>query len=221
MSGAQRDAFRFHALFAVVAAFVLWLPADVALGTKMFGLVLGWHLGFLATALIRGHRAWLSLWWFATVLSVLQVLPDWFLVDGLGTLRFPPDGFPDIGPVTGYMAGMWAIAVVVIVMAASSSSRDETMGYVVAGVVGLGVFALAEATLTRLPVWQAVGVETVSRIAIYIIIAEVVLSLAVWNAWQRIHSRGPIAAVPAAARVMLTYMGAAGVSWLVVERIWT
>lgn len=222
MSAVHRDALRLHVLFAAVAALVLWLPLEnFSLGVKLFGLIVAWHAGMLVTGFVRGHRGLLSLWWFATVTSVLMILPDWVLVDGLGTLRFPADGFPDIGPVTAYMAGMWAIAFVVIVLVAEATAggSDATAGAIVAAVTGAAVFIGAEVYLTSLGVWRAVGVATTQGVAHYIVVPEIILSVAVFRTWKRLPSAVGLAALLPAAGLMVGYTGLAVLGWLIVERI--
>jgi len=216
----DRIALRLHAGFLAAVVLVLWLPLGVAVGQKVFWLLVGWHVAFVTIAL-TSRRRWLGLWWFATCTSVMMILPDWFLVDGLRTLRFAADGFPDVGPVSGYMALMWAPAFVMLVQAATAAagSRDQTLGDVSAIVGALVVFGLAEYSLTRIPLWLPLGVRTWNGIATYVLLAEAVLGLVVWRAWCRIDGAGPVVAVPAGATVMLTYLGLLGVSWVVVERV--
>lgn len=216
----ERDLAAFHVVFAVVAAGALALRGDVEVGIVMTTLVVVYHLGSVGFARAQGHTAWLRWWGLGTVLSIFMVLPDAVLADGLGVLVFPPDGVPDIGPVTAYLAGLWTIPTVVIVAAAEAVGhrRGDLAAGVAAVVVAATVFGVAEATLTRLPVWEAVGVTTIGGVARYILLPEMLLGWLVFAAarWTR---RGRVVAfVPVAALVALTYTGAAVVSWLLFER---
>lgn len=216
----ERDIAAFHAAFLLVGAGALALRGDVAVGVVMTTLVVVYHLGSVGLARSHGHTRWLRWWGFGAVLSVLMVLPDAVLATGLGTLRFPPDGVPDLGPVTAYMAGLWTIPTVLIVAIAEAVGhrRGDAAAAVTAVLAAAVVFGGAEATLTLLPAWEPVGVTTVGGVAPYILPAELLLGWMVLAAtrWTR---RGRIVAfVPVAALVTLAYTGAACVSWLLVER---
>jgi hypothetical protein len=217
----ERDQLGFHVVFLAVALVAVAVPAGPTTGWRIALLVGGYHAGTVAFAWQRGHRRWLRLWWFAAVLSVFQVLPDAVLVDGLGTLRFPEDGFPDLGPVTGHMAGLWAIPVVVIVAVADAVGRrrGERASWLAAVVAAAVVFGLAELTLTTLlPIWEPVDVTTVGGLAVYILPAELFLGVAVLAGARWTRDGHPLRVPPVAAVVALAYTGAAAVSWFLVER---
>lgn len=216
----ERDLAAFHAVFLVVAAGALALRGDVALGVVVTTLVVVYHLGSVGFARAQGHRAWLRWWGFGTVLSIFMILPDAVLADGLGVLAFPPDGVPDIGPVTLYMAGLWTMPTVVIVATAEAVGhrRGDLAAGIAAVVAAAVVFGVAEATLTRLPLWEAVDVTTVGGAALYILPPEVLLGWLVFAAARWTRRSRVVAFVPVAALVALTYTGAAVVSWLLIER---
>ena len=216
----ERDIAAFHAAFLVIAAAALTLRGDVDHGIVLLTLVVVYHLGSVGLASSMGHTGWLRWWGFGAVLSLLMVLPDAVLVEGLGVLRFPPDGVPDLGPVTLHMAGLWTIPVVLIVATAEAVAhrRGDAAAAVTAVLAAAVVFGVAEATLTRLPVWEPVGVTTFGGVAAYILPAELLLGLLVFAAarWTRTGSVAVL--VPVAVLVALAYTGAACVSWLVIER---
>jgi hypothetical protein len=217
----ERDLLVFHAAFALVALVALLVPAGPTVGWRVALLVGLYHAATVAVAWQRGHRRWLRLWWFGAVLSVFMVLPDAVLVEGLGTLTFPDDGFPDLGPVTGHMAGLWTIPTVVVVAAADAVGRrrGERASWVAAVLVAAGVFVFAETTLTGLVgIWEPVGVTTMGHLALYILPAELFLGLAMLAGARWTRTGSPLRAVPVAAVVALSYTGAAAVSWLLVER---
>lgn len=218
MTRTERDLLLLHATFAAVAAVVL-LMLPGALGWRVAGLIVAYDLAVIALALRRRDRQLLRLWWFAAVLSIWQVLPDAFLADGLGVLVFPPDGFPDIGPVTATMAGLWTVAIVVIVGSAVAveERRGGAAGTVTAAVVALVVFVAAEALLTQLPIWQARNVARLGEVALYIVPAEVLLGVVAHDVFLATRDRHALIALPATLIVTLVYTGAAAVSWLLFE----
>jgi hypothetical protein len=218
----ERDQLILHAVFAVVATVALVVPPGPTVGWRIALLVGVYHAATVIVAWQRGHRRWLRLWWFAAALSVFMVLPDAVLVEGLGTLVFPDDGFPDLGPVTGHMAGLWAIPTVVIVAVADAVGRrrGERASWVAAVIAAGAVFVFAESVLTAvLAVWEPVGVTTVGELAVYILPAELFLGLAVLAGARWTRSGNPLRALPVAAVVALAYTGAATVSWYLVERV--
>jgi hypothetical protein len=217
----ERDLVVLHVAFAVVAAGVLALPLGLERGWRLWVLLIGYDVATLAVVLTRGHRRWLHAWWFAAVCSVFQVLPDAVLADGLGTLRFPPDGAPDLGPVTASMALMWTIPLVVIVSVADAVERRRgtTAGWVAAVAAALVVFVGAEALLPPLGIWEPVGVRTLGGwLAPYVLPPELLLGAAAWWAVRVTRGRHPLLVVPTAALVSIVYTGALAVSWLLLER---
>lgn len=200
----------------VAVPFVVFGPG--AVGWRMAAAVLLYLIALPLLARLRGRPRLTRLWWFGLMLSVWQVLPDWFLVE-FGTLTFPPDGFPDIGPVTGYMAGLWAVPTVIVVASgiAAEERAGRTRGAVAAGLVGLMVYAAAEATFHLLPAWRAVNVTTLGAVALYIVPAQVLLSVASYDAFLAIRDRPRWIVIPTTFLLMVVYLGAALLSFLVVE----
>lgn len=95
-----------HGAFAVVAILGLLLPAP-AQGARDLILVIAQHG---AVAGRTGDRSLWRAWTVLAPLSLMMVLPDWFLSDVLGILAFPCRGGPLIGTVPLAMAGMRTIA---------------------------------------------------------------------------------------------------------------
>ncbi|MDX1619569.1 MAG: hypothetical protein R3320_01165 [Nitriliruptorales bacterium] len=219
MTSSERDLVGFHAVYLAIALPIVllgpgWIGWRMAVVIALYGIALP------LMAYWRGHRWLLRLWAFGAVLSVWQVLPDWFLVE-FGTLTFPRDGFPDIGPVTGYMAGLWLIPTVVVVASgvAAEERSGRTRGAVVAGVVGFVVYMTAEATFHLLPSWRAINVTTLGGVALYIIPAEVFLSVVSYDVFLTLRQRPAWTIVPATLLVTILYLGAALLSFLVIEWI--
>jgi hypothetical protein len=174
----ERDLVVLHLAFAVIAVAALALPGPVAQGWRLWGLLVGYDLATLAVVWWRGHRRWLRIWWFAAVTSVFQVVPDAVLAAGLGTLRFPPDGAPALGPVTASMALMWTVPLVLIASAADAAARrrGSTAGWMVAVGAAAAVFVGAEALLPPLGIWEPVGVTTIGGwLAPYVLPPELLL----------------------------------------------
>jgi hypothetical protein len=220
MTELERDQLVLHAAFLLAAAVALAVPVGPSLGWRVALLVLVYHAATVVVARQGRHRTWLRLWWFAAVVSVFQVLPDAFLVEGLGVLEFPDDGFPDLGPVSAHMAAMWTVPIVMIVAVADAAGRrlGERASWTAALLTAAVVFVGAEAILTRVGIWEPVEVSTLLGVALYIVPAEVLLGVAVL-AGARWTRDGPLLrTVPVALVISLLYTGAAAVSWLVVER---
>lgn len=217
----ERDLILLHLGFAVVAAVVLLSPVGPVQGWRIALLLVGYHAASLAVILVRGHRSWLRLWWFAAVCSVFQVVPDAVLATGLGTLTFPDDGFPNLGPVTGSMAMMWTVPLVMIgaVADALDRRRGATAGWVAAVVSAGVIFVGAEALLPPLGIWEPVGVTTWGGwLAPYVLPPELLLGAATWAGVQVTRERHPLLVFPVAALVSLLYTGALAASWLLLER---
>ena len=221
MDAQERDLVALHAGFAAVAALVLLAPGELAQGWRLWLLLAGYDIVTLAVVLTRGHDRWLRAWWLAAVTSVFQVVPDAVLVAGLGTLRFPADGAPDLGPVTASMALMWTVPLVVIVSAADAAARRRgaAAGWVTAVASAAVVFLGAEALLPPLGIWEPVGVTTLGGwLAPYVLPPELLLGAAAWWGVQVTRDRHPLLVVPVGALISLLYTGALAASWLLLER---
>ena len=167
-----------HAGFAAVAVAVLLLPAPAA-GWRILALVAAYHAVVVVAARRLGDDHLWRAWTILAPLSVLMVLPDWFLSEVLGVLHFPDNGGPFIGTVPLAMAGMWTIALLPIAgVALAVQQRSGTRGAAAAaGAAGLLVFLAAEAAAPLLGLWQPVGVATVGGVAVYVVGPEVALSI--------------------------------------------
>ncbi len=221
MEAEERDLVLLHVGFAVAVAGALLAPGDLAQGWRIWGLLLAYDAATLGLVWRGGHLRWLRVWWFAAVTSVFQVLPDAVLAAGLGTLTFPADGAPDIGPVTASMARMWTVPLVMIVAAADAADRRRgtAAGWVAAVLVAGVVFVGAEAVLPPLGIWEPVGVTTLGGwLAPYVLPPELLLGAAAWWGVQVTRERHPLLVVPVGALVSVLYTGALAVSWLLLER---
>ncbi len=216
----ERDAIILHAAFSLICLPVLLIPGP-EIGIKLFILVVLYNIALPVTAKLRGYDLWINIWLFALILSVFQVFPDWFLSHQLGVLVFPEDGFLKIGTVSGYMAGLWAIPVFIIIYAAGRVSErlSPRFGYWAAALLALVIFGASEETVWMLPSWYARNVAMVGHTAVYIIIPEIILGLSCRYAFEQVREKRNWLKIPAAFSVMLLYLGAAAFFYFVAERL--
>lgn len=113
--------------FAVLARVVLAVPVG-DLGWRILLLVVVFHLGAVLLARRTGDEYLWRAWTVLAPLSVVMVLPDWFLSAVLGSLEFPDTGGPFIGTVPVFMAGMWTIALLPIVLVGALASQKAGRG---------------------------------------------------------------------------------------------
>jgi hypothetical protein len=155
------------------------------------------------------------------VLSILQIFPDWFLAAQLETIVFPDDGFFMIGPVSGYMAGLWAIPLFVILYVGLeiSKQRSYPVAYTVVAALTLLIFGLAEETMWMLPSWSAQNVFMIGHIALYIIIPEILLGISTLISYQLVRERPVWLWIIGAFTVMILYLGNVSFFYFIIERI--
>ncbi len=168
-----------HVGFALAAVVVLLLPVP-AQGWRVLGLVVGYHVACVLTARLGNDPVLWRAWTILAPLSVLMVLPDWFLSDVLGSLAFAVEGGPYLGTVPLAMAGMWTIALMPIAgFAWWAGQRAGTPAAIAAaGASGAVVFVGAELAAPVLGLWEPVQVATVAGVATYVLLPELVLSIA-------------------------------------------
>jgi hypothetical protein len=205
----ERDALLIHLFFIVLCAIVLLIPIPLLIGPRLFILVMIYNIMIPLTGWWRKHTEWLNLWPFAFLLSLLMLFPDWFLADPLGILVFVDDGFPNVGPVTGYMLLLWAIPLFIITFIGLriTERRTEPLAYGVVAITSLLIFVGAEAGLTF--VWHAQNVIMISSVAVYIIIPEIILGLSTFLMYQHIKTKPQWWKPIGAFLIMLLYLGSA------------
>lgn len=193
----------FHGVFALVALAVLLVPWP-SLGMRVLLLVIGYNVALSVLARHWGDRQlWLT-WCVLAPMSVLMVLPDWFLSSVLGSITFPDTGSPFIGSMPWFMAGMWVIALLPVMMSAlhMEGARGTRAGFVTAALLGLGLFTAAEFLAPSLPLWEPVGVTEVAGVAVYVLLPELALCLATYELVRSTATRpvpltiGMIVAIP-------------------------
>jgi hypothetical protein len=217
----EKDALIIHCVFAVLCAFVLIAPVHPKIGIRLLLLVIIYNLIMPLWGLIRKDSNLINLWLFAFILSLLQVFPDWFLSQQLNVLVFPDDGCFKIGTVSGYMAGLWAIPIFIIVFIGERVyvRYSKRAAYAAVAMISLIIFAGSEQTLWILPSWHAQNVHIIGHIAVYIIVPEILLGLAAYFAYQHVTRLSHWYKFPAAFSVMLFYLGSAAFFYFLLEHI--
>ncbi len=217
----DRDAILLHSVFALACLLVLAAPLGVPVGQRVSGLVLLYNVALPLVAWRRGHPEWLKLWLFLVPLSALQVFPDWFLADPLGVIEFPDTGALRIGPIPAFMAGLWTIPLFIIVLLgrriAAQSTRNAAL--VAVALASVLLFVGSEATLWVIPIWHARNVTMVARVAVYLIVPEIILGLSTFLAFESSLHRSIWHKLSGAFVVMLIYLGGLCFFYLVVERL--
>ena len=206
----QRDWFVFHGAFALLAIGSLaFFPFER--GQILMGLVLAYNVGLPVFAIVRRSPGWISIWLFVFPLSVLQILPDYFLAEVAGVIVFPDHGGPRVGPISAYMGGLWAIPLFAIVY--WSEQISPRLRYVVAAALALVIFGASEALSPVLGSWFARDVHMVGAMALYVLPAEALLGVAATTGYEL--SRDSMASrLIAAIAVMLFYAGSLAISLL-------
>ena len=150
-----RDLFLMHIVFGIIAALVLITP--LVISAKLLVAVIVYNVMLPVWAKIRDHQEWLEIWLFVFPLSLLMLFPDWFLASQLEVLVFPNDGFPMIGSVPIYMAGLWTIPFFLIIFIGLLVQKKKTqnVAYLSVLITSLTIFGGSEETLWMLPSWSA------------------------------------------------------------------
>ncbi|MCB0914299.1 MAG: hypothetical protein KDC23_01155 [Actinobacteria bacterium] len=207
--------------FAIVAALGLAPPLG-ELGWRVLALVVVFHLGVVVLARSTRDTVLWRMWIILAPMSVLMVLPDWFLSAVLQTLYFPDTGSPFIGTVPVFMAGMWTIAlmpvVVVGLVAAGRRDRATSTGSFIAGAAaagfgGLVMFFGAELLAPAIPLWEPTGVAMTAEVAGYVLIPEIVLSAATFAVVATSWRIPPVATASLTVLLPFTYTGLLATSY--------
>lgn len=190
-----------HAGFAVLAVLVLLTPFG-ALGMRVLGLVVAYNIAVPVLARRTGDDLLWRMWTVLAPMSVLMVLPDWFLGAELGSITFPNTGAPYIGTMPLFMAGMWTIALLPVCLFARSveDRAGPVLAFVAAAGTGLALFTLAELFAPALPLWEPLGVAEIAGVAGYVLLPELALCVATYALVRVRHAGwatvGGVIAVP-------------------------
>jgi len=215
------DLILMHIVFAVPAALILVLFSTTPIGAQLLAVVIIYNIILPLWAYFRNHRDWLDLWLFVVPLSILMIFPDWFLSNQLNVLSFPVDGFPMIGSIPIYMAGLWAIPLFIILFIGVTMEMKEApiLTYVSVVIISLLLFGGSEATLWMLGSWYAHDVTMIGNVAIYIIIPELILGLSTYIGYKMVKEKGIWYKLMAAFSIMVFYIGNASFFYFLIERV--
>jgi hypothetical protein len=198
-----------HVAFAAAAG-LAYLLSPPARGWAVLAVAVGYVVGLGAVTRAGGRRDWQAWWALLVPLSVLQVLPDWALVEIAGTLVFPDLGAPRIGgAVPLYMAALWVPPLFAVLLLARGSAWRGAVAAVV-------VFGVAELLAPALGLWEPRAARQLGTTALYVLPAEAVLGAAVVTAARR--TRTTTERLVAAPAVALLYTGALFVALLLLDR---
>ncbi len=217
----ERDAVLLHLAFAVICTVVLVLPIGLAVGVRLFALVLLYNVAVPIVGRRYPVAEWFDIWLFAFIISLFQVLPDWFLSAQLGVLMFPDDGLFKIGDVSGYMAGLWTVPFFMIMFIGTrvKSRVSSPVALWSVAAASLLIFVGSEETMWMIPSWSAVNVTKVGHVALYLIIPEIILGLSVYQVFETIRQRNHWVKIPAAFLVMLLYTGGLSIFYFIFEKV--
>lgn len=217
-----RNFIQIHVVFGIIAAITLLFPFQAAISAKLLVLVMIYNGLIIVEFYGKGYDDWRSIWIFSFILSLLMVLPDWYLAETLGALQFPDDGFPMIGgSVPLYMAGLWAIPFFIIVFIGKEiqNRKSDRMAYVVVSLLSVVIFILAELTLVFLPSWTATVVGMTGNLAWYIIVPELLLGLSTFICYNLVKGKQIWMKIIGAFVVMIFYIGNASFFFFIIETL--
>jgi hypothetical protein len=219
MTPSEKRVLLVHSVFAGLAAATLLSPVGPSAGTRVLFLVLAYNIGMIALGTLWKHSRWLDIFAFALPLSILQVLPDWFLSGKAGTLVFPDDGSPRIGTVPVFMAGLWTLPVFLSIFIAVRARKrwpalSRMMASLLGGLAAFVIYVLSEITLTRIPLWTAQNTTVVWGAALYVLPAEFILAVFAVHSYFLSETQPWLFRWFYAGTTMLVYAGALAISLL-------
>ena len=198
-------------VYAGATLFALLLPAP-AKGWAVLAVSFGGCAGLVALTRAPARPAWSAALGVLIPISIFQIVPDWFLADALGTLRFPDTGGIRVGDAIPLaMCGMWALPLFLVVLLARDS---VARGALAAFVLFLGT----ELAAPTAALWEPAGeVTKVAGVALYVLPAEAVLGAATVLAVRATRDRPLGERVLAAAAVSTLYTGALALCWFFID----
>jgi hypothetical protein len=212
----------FHIIFAVLTLIMLLIPPPLEIGVKLFILVIIYNLSLFFIGIFIDDEIWMRIWLFSFLISIFQVFPDWFLSAELNILVFPEDGLFKIGTVSGYMFGLWAIPLFVIIFIGIKSRQtlSEGKAALIVILLTLIIFGTSEATIWIIGSWYPQNVTTLfNHLAIYIIPAELILGFSSFYIFTRIKDKNLLYYVPLSFIIMLLYLGSSSFFYFLIEKI--
>jgi hypothetical protein len=135
---------------------------------------------------------------------------------------FPNDGFFKIGPVSGYMLGLWTIPIFSIIYLGFILMENYKLKYVVifTSVLSLLIFGISEMSIWMIGSWYPQNVTTLfGHLAIYIIIPEVILGSSSFLIYKFIEKKHLLINIIFAFFIMIFYLGNSCFFYLLFEKI--
>ena len=217
-----RDFIIVHLIFVGLCFAVLIIPVPISMGIKLFILVASYNLLILLVGLFRKDSEWVKLWVFVFFISLFQIWPDWFLSAQLNVLVFPEDGLFNIGTVSGYMAGLWAIPLFIICFIGLKLKEKYSLPktLIAIGLIALAIFGFSEQSMWMLQSWYPQNVTLIfDHLAVYIIIPEVILGLSTFYYFQKTKNQHYLMLIVVAFGIMLLYLGSVSFFYFVFEKV--
>ncbi|MHA2253453.1 MAG: DUF6989 domain-containing protein [Candidatus Kariarchaeaceae archaeon] len=216
----EKEVILLHVVFSLICGFVMIPNFQIDVGVQFLILVLLYDFLVLGLIYYRKYKHTFTIWLFAALLSLFQVIPDWILSEQLNVLVFPEDGVSKIGTVSIYMAGLWTIPIFILIFIGESIRLRYSgrMAYYSVSLCSLIIFSGSEMTLWRLGSWKAQNVTMFNHLAIYIILPEILLGLSAYWAYEKIQDERNWLKLPVSFLVMLLYVGAAVTSYFLLEQ---
>jgi hypothetical protein len=217
-----RDFILVHLIFTGICFAVLNIPIPIAIGIKLFILIISYNLLVPLVGLFRKYSEWVKLWVFVFFISLFQIFPDWFLSAQLNVLVFPEDGLFKIGTVSGYMVGLWAIPLFILCFIGLKLKEfySQFKAFIVVGLISMNIFMFSELTMWMLQSWYPQNVTLImDHLAVYIIIPEVILSLSTFYYFEKIKTQHILISIVVAFGIMLLYIGSASFFYFLFEKI--
>ena len=220
-SDIERDALLVHLVFIISCFLIIVLPIGIGIGVKLFILVILYSLLIVVIGLLRGYKEWIYIWIFVFLISFFQIFPDWILSAELNVLVFPEDGLFKIGTVSGYMVGLWVIPLFLIIFIGKQLQEhfSEKIAYIAVILLSLAIFGISEQSMWMLQSWYAQNVVMIGRVALYIIIPEIILGLSAYYGYEIIKEKHHLFKIPVAFFIMILYLGNAVFYYFIIERV--
>jgi hypothetical protein len=213
----------FHLIFILITIIALLVPSFLLkIGIKLFILVLIYNLSAWLIGVLNQDSLWTRIWLFSFLISIFQVFPDWFLSAELNVLVFPEDGLFKIGPVSGYMVGLWTIPLFIIIytgVKCKETLTDKKAVFIVL-LLSLLIFGTSEATIWVIGSWYPQNVTTLfNHIALYIIPPELILGFCSYYIFLQIQNKKLLYYLPLSFAIMLIYLGSCSFFYFLIEKI--
>jgi hypothetical protein len=220
-SDIERDLLLVHLAFIVACFVIILIPMGIQIGVKLFILVVLYNLLIVIIGVLRDYKEWIYIWIFVFLISLLQIFPDWILSAELNVLVFPEDGLFKVGTVSGYMLGLWVAPLFIIIFVANQLQErySRKFAYISVVLLSLTIFGLSEQLMWMLQSWYAQNVIMIGRVALYIIIPEIILGLSAYYGYETIKEKHHLFKIPVSFLIMILYLGNAVFHYFLIESV--